>query len=112
MKQVRGILNKLTFEKFERLSKQLITLLNESIRGVELLEKIVSIVFEKALIEKSFASLYSRLCTRIRKELPDFRVNKKRQTFKRILLNQCQEEFEARKDDVGSHVTSDKKKKR
>eukprot|EP00463_Aulacantha_scolymantha_P004168 TRINITY_DN515_c0_g1_i1.p1 TRINITY_DN515_c0_g1~~TRINITY_DN515_c0_g1_i1.p1 ORF type:complete len:345 (+),score=46.22 TRINITY_DN515_c0_g1_i1:602-1636(+) len=99
LKKVQGILNKISMEKFKKLSERLITLLNDKVTDVNLLKSVVNIIFEKALMEKSFASMYSLLCeTIIENKFLVFEFNAKKQTFKRILLNKCQSEFETTKD--------------
>ena len=60
-------------------------------------------MFDKALTEPTFCELYSELCRDMSKELPDFEDpegnvgtdgKQMRITFRRILLNKCQMEFE------------------
>ncbi len=56
-------------------------------------------VFDKALSEPSFSEIYATLCFDLNKELPSFKDEAGEEgaqeiTFRRILLNKCQEEFE------------------
>lgn len=60
-------------------------------------------MFDKALTEDTFTALYSQLCKDLSAELPDFEDPEhavdahgkaQRITFRRILLNKCQSEFE------------------
>ncbi|GFY90377.1 eukaryotic translation initiation factor 4G [Actinidia rufa] len=51
-------------------------------------------IFDKALMEPTFCEMYANLCYRLARELPDFSEDNKKITFKRVLLNKCQEEFE------------------
>ncbi|UPQ98671.1 translation initiation factor eIF-4F [Chloropicon primus] len=93
LRQVRGILNKLTPDNFERLFSQLV----ESITTAEILSGSISMLFEKAVAEPMFCSLNAELCLRLSKELPEFPPSggdSKPMTFRRVLLNTCQEEFE------------------
>ena len=95
LRQVRGILNKLTPENFERLFSQLV----ESIATAEILSGSISMLFEKAVAEPIFCSLNAELCLRLSKELPEFPPSgvdgdNKPMTFRRVLLNTCQQEFE------------------
>ena len=57
-------------------------------------------VFDKALSEPTFSALYAQLCHFLSSELPDFTEadpetgEPKKVTFRRIILNKCQSEFE------------------
>ena len=99
---MRSILNKLTKEKFDTLSAQLIDIVIEAVEDAGgLLKEIVTIVFDKALSEKYFAALYSELCCTMDQKLPAVQTKVEKDgeevlqstTFKRILLNKCQDEF-------------------
>mmetsp|Transcript_19505 Transcript_19505/g.26972 ORF Transcript_19505/g.26972 Transcript_19505/m.26972 type:complete len:785 (-) Transcript_19505:323-2677(-) len=94
LRSVKGILNKITPEKFEKLSDQIV---NIGITTADLLHKVISLIFDKAVAEPTFCQLYSRLCVKLSKALPEFppaEGEDKPMTFRRILLNTCQEEFE------------------
>jgi translation initiation factor 4G len=54
-------------------------------------------IFDKALAETTFCELYSSLCEYVATRLPRFPdPNGDREvSFKRVLLNKCQEEFES-----------------
>ncbi len=71
-KKVRGILNKLTLDKFDILADQLIVLIKETVDGARMLKESVKTIFDKALSEAYFASMYSDLCNKLSKELPEF----------------------------------------
>ena len=57
-------------------------------------------MFDKALSEPTFSALYAQLCHFLSSELPDFTEadpetgEPKKVTFRRIILNKCQSEFE------------------
>ncbi|KAJ0960371.1 hypothetical protein J5N97_001821 [Dioscorea zingiberensis] len=51
-------------------------------------------IFDKALMEPTFCEMYADFCYHLSAELPDFSENNEKITFKRLLLNKCQEEFE------------------
>lgn len=56
-------------------------------------------VFDKALSEPTFSALYAQLCLHLSSELPDFTEDtedgkQQKVTFRRIILNKCQSEFE------------------
>ena len=91
---VKSILNKITPEKFDRLMEQL---LEAGINTAATLSETISIVFDKAIWEPGFCGMYADVCLRLSKELPEFpgeSADGKPMTFRRILLNTCQEEFE------------------
>lgn len=94
LRTVKGILNKLTPEKFNVLVEQL---LNAGIESAEILKGVISLVFDKAVLEPTFCSMYAEMCVFLSKALPEFPSDEddgKPVTFRRILLNSCQEEFE------------------
>ena len=90
---IKGILNKITPEKFDRLMEQL---LECGVDDAATLAETISIVFDKAIWEPGFCGMYADVCLRLSKELPEFPAPNggKPVTFRRILLNTCQEEFE------------------
>lgn len=110
-KRVRGILNKLTPEKFEPLLEQIQAL---NIDTSEKLSSVISLVFEKAIDEPNFSAAYAMLCRKLskpieekeekeRKEREENAGNDKKTAekkegstqaiFKKELLNKCQQEF-------------------
>ena len=98
LRQIRGVLNKLTPEKFDRLFEQLL----EKITSADILKSSITTIFEKAVAEPTFCFLYAELCLRLSKEVPEFPAPPsedggapgKPMGFRRVLLNTCQEEFE------------------
>lgn len=93
-RRVRGILNKLAPEKFDKLSLEL---LNVGIDSQVVLKGIILLIFEKALDEPKYSSLYARLCHRLCEDAPNFEPPTSGiTTFRRLLLNKCQDEFENR----------------
>jgi len=96
-RKVRGILNKLTPEKFQKLSDDLLqTELNSSV----ILKGVILLIFEKALDEPKYSSMYAQLCKRLTEEAPNFDPPSSPCTFRVLLLNKCKTEFENR-----SHAT-------
>lgn len=100
-KRVRGILNKLTPEKFEPLLEQLQALNPDT---TEKLSAVISLVFEKAIDEPNFSQAYAQLCQKLSKPMEEKeeaerhlgeKSNKDAKTadFKKQLLNKCQKEF-------------------
>lgn len=91
--QVRGILNKLTPEKFQKLSDDLLGLQLDSDK---VLKGVILLIFEKALDEPKYSSMYAQLCKRLSEEAPNFEPPGLPCTFKLLLLNKCRTEFENR----------------
>ncbi|KAL5547552.1 hypothetical protein UlMin_002783 [Ulmus minor] len=94
LKTVKGILNKLTPEKFDVLKGQLI---DSGITSADILKDVISLIFDKAVLEPTFCPMYALLCADLNEKLPSFpsdEVGGKEITFKRVLLNNCQEAFE------------------
>jgi translation initiation factor 4G len=94
LKTVKGILNKLTPEKFDLLKGQL---MESGITTADILKDVISLIFEKAVFEPTFCPMYAQLCSDLNEKLPSFPSEEpggKEITFKRVLLNNCQEAFE------------------
>jgi len=94
MRIIKVILNKITPEKFEKLSDQIV---EAGIASADILRGVISLIFGKAVSEPTFCQLYARLCLKLSKALPEFPPSEgedKPMTFRRVLLNTCQEEFE------------------
>lgn len=87
LRKVKGILNKLTPEKFERLLSQLIPLVSSD----EVLRGTIRQVFENAVAQPTFVAMYADLCAELDAALPEFTGP---QSFKKMLANTCQEEYE------------------
>ncbi|GJQ70481.1 putative RNA binding protein [Trypoxylus dichotomus] len=93
-KKVRGVLNKLTPQKFDTLLVQVRAL---AIDTKERLQGVIDLVFEKAVDEPNFSVAYALMC----KELALMQVpaNNKRDgeasvNFRKLLVTRCQMEFE------------------
>jgi translation initiation factor 4G len=91
LRKVKGILNKLTPEKFERLLGQLIPLIS----SYEVLQGTIVQVFENAVVQPTFVAMYADLCSELDAALPEFEGPDGPQQFKKMLANTCQEEYEA-----------------
>ncbi|KAF8702870.1 hypothetical protein HU200_032705 [Digitaria exilis] len=90
-RQLKAILNKLTPQNFEKLFAQVKEL---NIDNVVTLTGVISQIFDKALMEPTFCEMYASFCSRLAGDLPNFVKDDEKITFKRLLLNKCQEEFE------------------
>ncbi|CAI8606741.1 unnamed protein product [Vicia faba] len=90
-RQLKAILNKLTPQNFDRLFEQVKAV---NIDNAVTLTGVISQIFEKALMEPTFCEMYANFCSHLASELPDLSEDNEKITFKRLLLNKCQEEFE------------------
>lgn len=64
-KKIKGILNKITLEKFQKLSQDLMELIIETVKTMDQLTEVVNLIFDKALAEPSFGMIYADLCARL-----------------------------------------------
>ncbi|XP_026465657.1 eukaryotic translation initiation factor 4 gamma 3-like isoform X2 [Ctenocephalides felis] len=96
-KKVRGVLNKLTPQKFETLVRQVRDL---DINTTERLKGVMDLVFEKAVDEPSFSVAYAYMCKELALiQVPADQQNGQSSTveyvnFRKLLLSRCQNEFE------------------
>ncbi|MGH0147661.1 UNVERIFIED_CONTAM: hypothetical protein FKN15_011308 [Acipenser sinensis] len=104
-RKVRGILNKLTPEKFDKLCLEL---LNVGVDTKLVLKAIILLIVDKALEEPKYSSLYAQLCLRLAEDAPNFDgpspevppAQKQSTTFRRLLISKLQDEFENRTRNV------------
>ncbi|CAH3173902.1 unnamed protein product, partial [Porites evermanni] len=96
LRKVRSILNKLTPQKFQTLTQQIIDL---DIDTPERLEDATDLIFEKAIDEAAFSVAYANMCRCLvpKKVVVEKEGVKKDISFRKILLNRCQKEFEKEK---------------
>merc|ERR1740130_160620 len=112
MKKCRTVLNKLTPEKFERLVPQLFELAHE---GEEVLHGLIRLIYSKAVTEDTFAEMYARTCRVLHENIvsapaesgDDEARKKANSSFKRVLLTQCQVEFEKVSPDPADFETAE-----
>lgn len=100
-RKVRGILNKLTPEKFQKLSDDL---LRTELTSKVILQGVILLIFDKALDEPKYSSMYAQLCRRLSEEAPNFNPPHLPCSFRQLLLNKCKAEFENRADALDQHV--------
>ncbi|KAJ7594902.1 hypothetical protein C8J56DRAFT_1123514 [Mycena floridula] len=106
-RKVKGLLNKLTMEKFDSISDQIIDWANKSEREKDgrTLIQVIRLVFEKATDEAAWSEMYARLCRKmmetISPKVQDDGIKNNEgkpiaggQLFRKYLLNRCQEDFE------------------
>ncbi|KAG0357060.1 hypothetical protein BG005_003980 [Podila minutissima] len=100
-RKVKGLLNKLTLEKFDSISDKVIDIANLSTNEVDgtTLKHCIQIIFEKATDEPNFGSVYARLCQKLMEKVSDEVKDNTVQgstggkLFRKYLLHRCQEEF-------------------
>ncbi|KAG6574827.1 Eukaryotic translation initiation factor 4G, partial [Cucurbita argyrosperma subsp. sororia] len=90
-RQLKAILNKLTPQNFEKLFEQVKAV---NVDNGRTLTGVISQIFDKALMEPTFCEMYANFCFHLAGELPDLSEDNEKMTFKRLLLDKCQEEFE------------------
>lgn len=105
LKEAKSILNKLSIEKFDKLSDQLIEV---AVRGLDVLKGVIEMVIAKAQMEWHFSTMYAELCAKIAQTampaitLEDNEVvTDTHKLFRKLLLQRCQKEFEAKPDVEG-----------
>ncbi|XP_075476306.1 eukaryotic translation initiation factor 4G-like [Primulina tabacum] len=90
-RQLKSILNKLTPQNFEKLFEQVKQV---NIDNFVTLSGVISQIFDKALMEPTFCEMYADFCFHLAADLPNLKVDNETITFKTLLLNKCQEEFQ------------------
>ncbi|AYV78214.1 MAG: eukaryotic translation initiation factor 4G [Edafosvirus sp.] len=94
---MRGILNKLSADNFDKLIDELMSL---SITSKEHLDELATIIFHKAISEQTFSIMYAKLCNKllpyyIEKEGDSAGASGQKIFYREFLLNKCQEMFES-----------------
>lgn len=93
-RKVRGILNKITPETFDKLSKELV---NVGLDSPRTLRGVIYLLFDKALKDLKYSSLYAKLCQELSEKAPNFEVEPGPNTFCKFLISKCEDEFERRR---------------
>jgi translation initiation factor 4G len=106
-RKVKANLNKMTPEKFEKISDDIlhIAMQSKDEQDGRTLRQVIQLTFEKACDEAHWASMYAKFCKRMletmSQEIKDENVRDKAGNpvvggalFRKYLLNRCQEEFE------------------
>ena len=108
VRKVKALLNKLTLEKFDSISDQILEWADKSVNETDgrILRQVIALIFEKATDEANWSEMYARLC---RKLMEKVSVNVKDERvkgpdgvpvaggalFRKYLLNRCQEDYES-----------------
>ena len=85
------------FEGLFYLPPSVYSLLFSAIFPIAFDQDVISLILEKAVFEPTFCPMYAQLCSDLNEKLPTFPTEEpggKEITFKRVLLNNCQEAFE------------------
>jgi len=93
LKIVMAIPDELTQEKFDVLRDQAINLISSA----DILIRVTFLIFDRAVMEPTVFPIIAELCLYLGRELPQFPSEEpdgKPVTFRRTLLNTCQEAFE------------------
>jgi len=90
-RKAKGILNKLTQERFEPLCQQILDL---PVHKAEQLAALVAEIFDKATTEKGFLTLYTELCARLDSHLLAKGSCVGGKVFRKALVTECQASFE------------------
>ncbi|KAJ2747992.1 hypothetical protein GGI20_000079 [Coemansia sp. BCRC 34301] len=106
-RRMRVLLNKLTLDNFDAVSAELLTWGNKSINETDgrVLRHLVMLVYQKAIDEPVWASMYARLCYKmfcdVNKQIEDRSLLTKDGKYlsggylvRKYLLTKCQEDFE------------------
>lgn len=84
-------MNKITPEKFQPLSDDLLSL---NLNSKKILLGVIHLIFEKALDEPKYSSMYAQLCRRISREGSTLEPEgDSRYTFETLLIRVCQDKF-------------------
>ena len=106
-RKVKAALNKMTPEKFDKISDQILEIAAQSKNESDgrTLRQVIQLTFEKACDEAHWAGMYAQFChrmlTAMSSEIRDETIKDKNGNavvggalFRKYLLNRCQEEFE------------------
>jgi translation initiation factor 4G len=106
-RKVKAALNKMTPEKFDRISDQILEIASQSKNETDgrTLRQVIQLTFEKATDEAHWAGMYAKFCqkmlTSMSTDIRDETIKDKNGNpvvggalFRKYLLNRCQEEFE------------------
>ncbi|BFZ53482.1 hypothetical protein PYCC9005_000506 [Savitreella phatthalungensis] len=106
-RKVKGLLNKMTLDNFDRISDQILIIANQSAKETDgrTLRQVIALTFEKATDEAHFSQVYAMFCRKmmecIDQSITDTEVVDKTGQpvsggilFRKYLLSRCQEDFE------------------
>lgn len=88
VKELRIMLNKLSKDNFDSISKKI---LNDYSFSPSLLNELMKIIFMKATTEGTYLELYVKLCNLLFKKYND--KENKEMNFRKLLLTKCEKQF-------------------
>lgn len=88
VREMRVLLNKLSRDNFENVTKKI---LNDISFTPSLLNELMKIIFMKATTENTYLEIYVKLCILLFKKYND--KDNKEMNFKKLLLMKCQKQF-------------------
>lgn len=88
VKELRILLNKLSKDNFESVTK---AILNDYSFSPSLLNELTKIIFMKATTEDTYLELYVKLCNLLFKKYND--KENKEMNFRKLLLTKCEKQF-------------------
>ncbi|KAL8292097.1 hypothetical protein RQP46_001563 [Phenoliferia psychrophenolica] len=122
-RKVKALLNKLTLEKFDSISDQILAWADKSVNETDgrILRQVIALIFEKATDEANFSEMYARLCRKLMEKVspnvkdegvkgPDGALVAGGGLFRKYLLNRCQEDYESgwKAKEVSAAAAADK----
>lgn len=106
-RKVKALLNKLTIENFDSISKQILAWADKSAKETDgrILKQVIALIFEKATDEQTWSAVYAKLClflhSFVSTEVADESVLEPNgepvrggRLFRRYLLTRCQADYE------------------
>ena len=97
-KELRAILNIMTKDNYNETKSKILEIIKEN---VEYQEQFLEIFILKAVMEKSYAELYAKLCKYLNKALPQkTEKNEKSSIFRDKLIKKCREIFKTKNFDI------------
>ncbi|KAI9323576.1 hypothetical protein BX666DRAFT_1873581 [Dichotomocladium elegans] len=107
IRKVKGLLNKLTIEKFDSISDQIWAYAEQSTKEDDgrALRIVITLTFDKACDESAFSAMWAQLCEKLCNNMTDDfkdvsihdkegKVVRGAHLFRKYLLNRCQSDFE------------------
>ncbi|KAG1110455.1 hypothetical protein G6F42_015328 [Rhizopus arrhizus] len=109
IRKIKGLLNKLTLERFDSISDQIWEYAKQSEKedNGQSLRTVIQLIFDKACDEPNFASMWAQLCRKmydvisLDSNIKDVNILDKNKEpvaggalYRKYLLNRCQQEFE------------------
>jgi translation initiation factor 4G len=103
-RKVKALLNKLTEEKFDSISEQILEWANKSREETDgmTLKLVIKLVFEKSTDEAHWSAMYAKLCRKLLDKLDpsvteviDGKAYTGGSLFRKYLLGRCQSDFES-----------------